>query len=203
MSDLGGGSFETDELDHDEVSDEPLSAAEIIDELIALIEKAKSMPLSSSVIVSREDVMALLLSAREALPDELLTARRLLKDHEELRLSVEREAAELLDEARARAAFLVQRAEVVRQARHQADRLIEEAESEARRVRHEADDYVDRKLAAFEIVLDRTIRTVQAGRERLNVVPVVDQLPESERAGQGSGDASDSEGDGLFDQDSS
>jgi hypothetical protein len=28
---------------------------------------------------------------------------------------------------------------------------------------------VDRKLAAFEIVLDRTIRTVQAGRDRLSV----------------------------------
>ncbi len=66
---------------------------------------------------------------------------------------------------------MVQRTEVVRQARHQAERIVDEAEADARRMRHEADDYVDRKLASFEIVLDRTIRTVQAGRERLAVVP--------------------------------
>ncbi len=78
---------------------------------------------------------------------------------------------------------MVQRTEVVRQARRQAERLVADAESEARRIRHEADDYVDRKLAAFEIVLDRTIRTVQAGRERLAVVPAAEEEEEESRLG--------------------
>ena len=43
------------------------------------------------------------------------------------------------------------------------------ADREAAGIRHEAEDYVDRKLAAFEVVLDRTMAQVQRGREQLQV----------------------------------
>jgi len=145
----------------------------LLDELFDVIERAKSMPLSSSAIISRDDVLELADRARRALPGELLAARRMLRELDDLRRRAQQESDELLDEARAQAANLVQRTEVVRQARHHAERIVLDAEAEARRVRHDADDYVDRKLAAFEIVLDRTIRTVQAGRERLGVAPPI------------------------------
>jgi hypothetical protein len=69
---------------------------------------------------------------------------------------------------------MVQRTEVVRNAQHAARQVIDDAEDEARRLRHEAEDFCDQKLAQFEIVLDRTIRTVQAGRSRLRSVPLDD-----------------------------
>ncbi len=59
---------------------------------------------------------------------------------------------------------MVQRTEIVRQANQVAQRILEDAREEARRLRHEAEDYCDQKLAAFEIVLDRTIKTVKGGR---------------------------------------
>ncbi len=89
----------------------------------------------------------------------------------------------------------MQRTEVVRQARHHAERIVLDAEAEARRIHHDADDYVDRKLAAFEIVLDRTIRTVQAGRERLSAAP---PLPDEKDAEL---DAADGGEESPFDQD--
>lgn len=166
----------------------------IIEELVATIERAKSMPLSSSAIIGRDEVLELLQAARLAVPEELQRARRVLQDHEALRSGAERECAQLIDEARSQAAHLVQRTEIVRQARHEAERLVADADAESRRIRHEAEDYVDRKLAAFEIVLDRTIRTVQAGRERLTAAPPPAE-PETP-------DSSDEAGDGgLFDQD--
>ena len=184
--------------DHD-LDDRPTEAApvagpgletvEILDELASAIEHAKSMPLSSSVIVAREELLELVNEARETLPAELMRARRILQDREELLARASRESDELLDDARAQAAHIVQRTEIVRQARNQADRIIADADAENRRIRHEADDYVDRKLAAFEIVLDRTIRTVKAGRERLSVVE------EEEVEGL------DPDDDGFFDQD--
>ncbi|HUZ21075.1 MAG TPA: hypothetical protein VMU75_10955 [Acidimicrobiales bacterium] len=161
--------------------DQPGDVAAFLEELVDLVEHAKSMPLSSSAIISRDEVLELLAAALEALPGELQRARRLLQDSDDVRSRAELEAGQLLDEARAQAAQMVQRTEVVRQARRQAERLVADAESEARRIRHEADDYVDRKLAAFEIVLDRTIRTVQAGRERLAVVPTAEDEDEESR----------------------
>ncbi|MGD0219223.1 MAG: hypothetical protein ABSC73_01990 [Acidimicrobiales bacterium] len=171
---------------------ERLELAEILDELVATVEHAKSMPLSSSAIIGREEVLALLAEAREALPAEFQRARRVLQDREEVRARAVRDADELLDEARAQAAHMVQRTEIVRQARNNAERILADAEAESRRIHHEADDYVDRKLAAFEIVLDRTIRTVQAGRDRLSV----NEEDEADELGE-----TDAAEDAFFDQD--
>jgi F0F1-type ATP synthase membrane subunit b/b' len=184
--------FEFDEVEEaeDEAPEPSASIAEILDELAAEIEHAKSMPLSSSAIVSREDLLELINEGRAQLPAEIARARNVLRDHEELLTRAEREADEILDDARSQAAHIVQRTEIVRQARNAAERIIADAESEARRIQHEADDYVDRKLAAFEIVLDRTIRTVRAGRDRLTVIE--EQEPEEQEL---------QEEEGFFDQD--
>ena len=83
----------------------------------------------------------------------------------------EREADNLLEEVRAQAERMVQRTEIVRQANQVAQRVLDDAREEARRLRHEAEDFCDQKLASFEIVLDRTLKTVQAGREKLQATP--------------------------------
>jgi hypothetical protein len=169
--------------------------ASVLDELYDVIEHAKSMPLSASALIARDEVLELVDRARAALPAEIQRARRLLQDRDEVRARADLEAGEVLDAARAQAAHLVQRSEVVRQARHEAERVLADADADARRIRHEADDYVDRKLAAFEIVLDKTMRAVQAGRERLAVVPEPDAV---EGPDLGAGDEGD---EGFFDQD--
>lgn len=150
-------------------SDGVATLTALLDECISLIENAKSMPLSSSALISREEVLDLLFQARGAIPEELTRARRLLAERNEMWAEAEREANALLDEARAQAAHLVQRTEVVRQANAHAERLVAEAEARATSMRREAEDYIDRKLAAAEIVVDRVARTLSAGRERLKL----------------------------------
>jgi len=166
-SDLGGVG------DHVEGFDPPMDAGVegILDELMDIIATAKSVPLSSSVMISRDEVLDLLEAARDEFPEELRRARRLLKDREEVLAAARREADEIVEDARVQSERMVQRTEIVRQSEHRSLRLVEEAEAEARRLRHEADDYIDQKLAGFEIVLDRTMTTVRNGRERLAAVP--------------------------------
>lgn len=170
----------------------------ILEELIDIVATAKSVPLSSSVMISREEVLELLEAAREELPEELRRSKRLLKDREEVFSAARREAIEITDDARVQAERMVQRTEIVRQAEYRAVRIVEDAEAEARRLRHEAEDYVDQKLAGFEIVLDRTMKTVRAGRERLAAVPADPYEDADAEAGRGAG-----QGDlgPLFDQD--
>ena len=182
------------------VAGEPGDVEALLDELVTVVEKAKSMPLSSSAIIARDEVLQLLDAARTALPSELQRARRVLQDRDDVRQRAEREASELIDEARAQAAHMVQRTEVVRQARHLAERLVDDAEAEGRKIRHEADDYVDRKLAAFEIVLDKTMRTVQIGRDRLTAAP---DEPGGDRGPISSEDLLARPEEGFFDQDGS
>ena len=63
----------------------------------------------------------------------------------------------------------VQRAEVVRAAEQRARQIMEAAEEDARRLRHETEDFLDQRLASFEILLDKLSRTVATGRRRLAI----------------------------------
>lgn len=139
--------------------------------VMEIVSNAKSVPLSASVMVTKDEVLELLEDALERLPGELREARWMLKEREEYLAKVQREGDEILEAARVRAERMVERQEIVREARHSAQRIVDESRDEARRLRLEAEDYCDQKLAAFEIVLERTMKTVQAGREKLQATP--------------------------------
>jgi cell division septum initiation protein DivIVA len=143
------------------------------------------------VMLNRDEVLELVEEALSRLPEELRAARWLLRERDEFLAKVQREGDDILEAARVRVERMVQRTEVVRSAEHRARQVIDDAEAEARRLRHEAEDFCDQKLAQFEIVLDRTLRTVQAGRTRLQAAP----LPQEE-----GGPELPSSG-GFFDQD--
>ena len=181
---------------------EPVAEADtqgLIRQAVDVVATARTMPLSASVLVARDELLTLLQSALDRLPDELRQARWLLRERDEFLASRQREADTLLDEVRAQAERMVQRTEIVRQANHVAQRILDDAREEARRLRHEAEDFCDQKLASFEIVLDRTLKTVQAGREKLQATPP--PLPEDPGAPDGAAVAGDGDDLGFFDQD--
>jgi hypothetical protein len=143
--------------------------------LVDVVSNAKSMPLSTSVLISKDEVLELLNEAVQRLPEDLKNARWILRERAELLEKATREGEEIVEAARGRAERMVQRTQVVRDAKRAASRVIEDAEVESRRLRHEADQFCDRKLANFEIVLDRLTKMVQAGRERLQGGPPDEQ----------------------------
>ena len=176
------------------LDDEDLGTDGLIQRAIDVVSGAKAMPLSASVLVSRDELLDLLARALERLPDEVRQARWLLKEKEEFLAERAREADALMDEVRARAEHMVSRSEVVRQANAAAQRIRDDANEEARRLRHEAEDYCDQKLAGMEIVLERITRTVRAGRDKLQAT--APPAPEPAPAQVSGGDEP-----GFFDQD--
>ena len=171
--------------------------------VIDILNGCRTLPLSSSVrLDNRDEVIELLEEASQRLPDELKQARWLLRERTEFLEKRQREADDILEAARVRAEGMVQRTEIVRESEHAARRTVDDARDEARRLRHEAEDYCDQKLAAFEIVLERTIKTVQAGREKLSVIPPPPaDGPVARVAGVEAGDDTLAAEDSFFDQD--
>jgi hypothetical protein len=174
----------------------PLDAEGYVRQALEVVLAAKAMPLSTSVLISRDEVVELLEASLEVLPDELREARWLLREREEFLAERAREADALMDEVRVQAERMVSRTEVVRQAKATAQRIVADANEEGRRLRHEAEDYCDTKLAGMEIVLDRIMRTVQAGRDKLRPQVAAAPAPGAETA-----QADAAEEDGFFDQD--
>lgn len=164
--------------DVDEEPVGPVDTDSLLRRLIDIIDGTRALPLSSSVkLDNKDEVLELLDEALHRLPEETRQARWLLKERDEYLLKMQREGDDLVQAARLQAERMVQRTEIVREAQGSARRIVEEARDEARRLRLEAEDYCDQKLAAFEVVLDRTLKTVSAGREKLQLtpLPVVDE----------------------------
>ncbi len=142
-----------------------------------IVQDAKSMPLSSSVLVSREELIELVQAALADLPEEIKQARWIVKDREELLAKGRRDAEALIGRGQLERARLVSEQEVVQSAREEAERILSEAHDQARQIRLEAEDYVDAKLAQYEIALERTAKEVQKslaqvqrGRDKLRGV---------------------------------
>lgn len=149
-------------------------------QLREIVDSARTMPMSASVLVNREETLELLDEALAALPEELRHARWLIKEREEYLVQARRDAEDIVEAGRVQAERMVERAEVAREARRVAQQIVAHAEADSRRLRHEAEDYIDQKLAAFEVVLERTMATVHKGREQLQAVvePLPTDLPD-------------------------
>jgi hypothetical protein len=139
-----------------------------------MVREARSMPLSTSAIVNRDEVLEAIDAARSELPEEIKQARWVVKDREELLDKARRDAEAMVERGRVERDRLVAEEEVVRAAGEEAGRILAEADQRAREMRLESEDYVDAKLAQFEIVLEKTaaglqraVAQAQRGRERL------------------------------------
>ena len=114
----------------------PVNFDDLLLELRDLVESARTMPMSASVLVNREEILGLVDEIFAGVPEEVRHARWLLKERDEFLASARREADDIIESAR---------------------------------LRLECEDYIDHKLAEFEVVLERTMQAVQNGRAQLQV----------------------------------
>jgi cell division septum initiation protein DivIVA len=138
-----------------------------LDEIAATVSSARSMPMSASCVLNRAELLAMLDEVSAALPDSLSQAEELLGGREQMVQEAHTEAQRIIESAHAERGSMVSDTQIARQSQGEADRILAEARREADEIRAEADDYVDSKLANFEVVLTKTIGSVDRGREKL------------------------------------
>ncbi len=133
-----------------------------LQQLEEMVRDAKSMPLSSSALLNRDEVLDMLREMQETLPEEIKQARWIVKDREELLGKARNEAERIVEQAREDQLRMARKEDVVHRAEEEADRIVAEAEQQAVEARGEAERYVDAKLAQFEIALRRILEESQA-----------------------------------------
>ncbi|WP_149202753.1 ATP synthase F0 subunit B [Actinotalea subterranea] len=155
-----------DGTQHDDRRD-PEGLTGILEALEHAVSQARAMPMSSSVLVNRAELLDLLDQAFAVLPTQLTEADEVLAGADEVLADARARAEQVIAAARARADELVATEQVVVAARVRADEIVAEAERTAVALRRDADDYCDRQLADFEIDLGKVLAQVQAGRAKL------------------------------------
>jgi cell division septum initiation protein DivIVA len=163
-----------------------------LDAIVAMIEQAKTKPLSGAVVIPRADLLAALSELREVLPAQLSEAEKVLRERRSLveaaRTEAERLLADarrqsertledarrnsdrMLESARAERQSLLDESSILAEAEADAEQLVADARAEVARMRAETDDYVDASLARFEALLEHTLATVGRGRDKLRAL---------------------------------
>ena len=183
-----------DDFDQQPVEPQMGDAEALVRRALDIIASAPNMPLSSTPRIDRDEIIEILEDALARMPEELRQARWMLREKQEFVNKARREADEIIEAARVQAERMVQRTEVVRAAESRARTVVENAEADARRLRMETEDFLDQRLGSFEILLDRLMKTVATGRQRLSIGnrPDTDEPQPTDHSG---------EIQGFFDQD--
>lgn len=155
----------------------------VLDELTEVVGQARSMPMSASCVVNRAEVLGLVEQLRARLPEALGKAQDVLRDRAGVVDDGHREAERVLAGAQAERRRLLAGTDLMAQAQGEADRVLQGAHEQAAALRAEVEDYVDAKLANFEVVLTRTLEAVERGRQKLSGAHQLDVLRENDEDG--------------------
>ena len=139
----------------------------LIDKLDDLVHNAKTIPLSDSVRVDKEEIYDILDQMRATIPEEIKQARWIVKERQEMLAEAKKEAERIIKDARERQERLVGDEEVTKLAERAAEDIVEDARARERQIRLGAEDYADEILNTLEVNLSKFIAAVQRGRERL------------------------------------
>jgi len=132
------------------------------------------MPLSSSVLVSREELLQMISEMQESIPEEIKQARWIVKDREDLLGKARAEGERIVEQAHEDQRRMALKEEVARRAEAEAHGILEDAHDRAEAMRREAEDYVDAKLAQFEIALRKVLEDTQSSAR--SVAKTLDQV---------------------------
>ncbi|WP_026912454.1 ATPase [Patulibacter minatonensis] len=139
----------------------------LIDKLDDLVHNAKQVPLTDQVRVDREEIFDILDQMRATIPEEIKQARWIVKERQEMLAEAKREAERIIKEGKEQQVELVSETEIVKLSEREADDIIDEARAREREIRLGAEDYADEILNTLEVNLMKFIAAVRRGRERL------------------------------------
>ena len=149
---------------------------DLIDEIILSVETAKSVPLSSNVVVDRDQMMEMLHILRDRLPEEIRAARWMVREREMFVSRTNEQARGLVAKARNKANELVAESNIIAEATEEANILVRRAEDDAHRIRLEAEDYLGDRLERLEALLARLLNQTRTMRAELyQALPPEDQ----------------------------
>ncbi|MEU7821071.1 hypothetical protein [Catellatospora sp. NPDC049111] len=141
-----------------------------IDDIIALVEAARSVPMSRNCMVDRGELIGALDQLRAELPGELRRAAALLEERDKILDAGRREADRIIHEGEQEHARLVSVNEITVSSEHEGSRIVGEARAEAQRLREEVDEYVDTALGNFEQFLTRALASIERGRDKMHAL---------------------------------
>ena len=139
----------------------------LLENLEELVESGTKVPLSTKVLVDREELSEILEEIRMKLPDELKQAKWVKEERQRIIMDAQKEADQIVKETETKIISLVDDHEITRQALAQKDEIIESADRVAREISAGTREYADALLGRLEEILKETLTVIHDNRKEL------------------------------------
>lgn len=147
-----------------------MDVVENIEAAIAIVEEARSVPLSASCVINRSEMLKLLDQIKASFPNDLAKAIAIQRDKESIIEEAHSQSDAIMQQARDEVSRLVEQTTIVSSARKEATRILAEAKADSDRDREEIEEYIDSRLANLEVILNKTLDVISKGRDQLSGV---------------------------------
>jgi hypothetical protein len=145
-----------------------MESLQIIEQILKEITDARSVPLSrDGALVNRQEMITLLNELKKNLPKDILQANQVLGQKEAIIEEGRIAGQNVIEQARGEANRLISQTEIVESATQRANEILQQLDDELLKMRSETDQFIDARLANFEITLNRTLSAVRRGREKI------------------------------------
>jgi cell division septum initiation protein DivIVA len=147
-----------------------MDVVENIEAAIAIVEEARSVPLSASCVINRGELLQLLDQIKVSFPSDLAKAISIKREEASILEQAHIQADAVIQQARDEVSRLIQQTAIVSSARKEAAKILSDAKAESERDRAEIEEYIDSRLANLEVILNKTLDVISKGRDQLNGV---------------------------------
>lgn len=139
----------------------------LIDEIEDIIESAGSLPLTSKVLVQKEELLDIISELRIKLPDEIKQAAWIKEERERIISEANKDAEQIIKETRLKLEELVSKEEVLKEANERAKDLMNKAQIASTNLKRSSLEYSDKLLMNAQENLKDMITTLNENRTEL------------------------------------
>ena len=151
---------------------------ELVDMLFAMIDEAKSVPLSSEkCIIERDRALDLLDDIKAQFPMEFGEAKKLLAARADYIASAKREAELIRKQAEEKARQMLAEDELLAQAKQKSNEMVKVAEDRSRELRRAANEYCEDALRRTEEAVSEAYDEIKRSRARFRAAAAGVQQP--------------------------
>ena len=139
----------------------------LIDEIEDIVESAGSLPLTSKVLVQKEELLDIISELRIKLPDEIKQAAWIKEERERIISEANKDAEQIIKETRLKLEELVSKEEVLKEANERAKDLMNKAQIASTNLKRSSLEYSDKLLMNAQDNLKVMITTLNENRTEL------------------------------------
>lgn len=144
-----------------------MDTKKLLEELEFVVLNAKEIPFSSKKMVDQDEVVRIIEAISSSLPNELDSAKRVVAEKEQIILDAQKQAENIIAQAKDYIAKITEESELVKNAQERANEIITCANESAENMKESALVYATDVLKYVEENMEGTLDSLRKNRESL------------------------------------